>query len=277
MGEAAYMLGASVALVLGMERWLLAVLAPSVLGSALFLLLGRPPVIEHLVWAMLAATPALALVLAAVATRRTGPSADPLLTSVEVRAALPAIAFGLISAALLTFPIVSGSDGHGGINRGALVATVPLSLSMGAAEWSMLWYRRRSRNVLNTVREPSQFSRSARLTLLAAVLYYLAWVVVLTAVGAVVMAALTAFVSPDWAFIMQVAAYVTLGVAMFLALLLQSFRLRAGPLIAGALVLAMEIALHDLGVGIQLAGATVLFAVLGACAAVTLSKAVRHA
>jgi len=36
MGEAAYMLGASVALVLGTERWLLAVLAPSVLGSGVW-------------------------------------------------------------------------------------------------------------------------------------------------------------------------------------------------------------------------------------------------
>ena len=41
-GEGAYMLGACVLMVLGAERWLLAALAPGVLGSAVFLVLGRP-------------------------------------------------------------------------------------------------------------------------------------------------------------------------------------------------------------------------------------------
>ena len=276
MGEATYMLGASVALVLGTERWLLAVLAPSVLGSTLFLLLDRPPRLEPLTWGMLAATPVLALVLAAVSTRRTGPSTDPLLIPAELRAALPALAFGLISAGLLIFPVVAGPEGHGGINPGALVAAVPLSLSMGAAEWSMLWYRRRTRHVLHTVREPRPFTRRARLALLAAVLQYLAGVVSLTA-AAVVIAVRTGLVDLDRAVIVQVTAYLTLGTALFLALLLQSLRARAVPLIAGAAVLATEVALHGLGVAIQVAGAAALLVVMGAYAAATLGEAVRHA
>jgi hypothetical protein len=276
MGEAAYMLGASVALVLGTERWLLAVLAPSVLGSAVFLLLDRPPGLESLTWGLLAATPVLALVLAAVSTRRAGRSTDPLLIPAELRAALPALAFGLISAGLLIFPVVAGPEGHGGINPGALVAAVPLSLSMGAAEWSMLWYRRRTRRVLRTVREPWLFSLRARQALLAAVLQYLAGVVILTA-AAVAIAVQTGLVHLDRALVVQVAAYLTLGTALFLALLLQSLRARAVPLIAGAVVLAAEVALHGLGVAVQVAGATVLLAVMGAYAAATLGEAVRHA
>jgi hypothetical protein len=275
MGEAAYMLGASVALVLGTERWLLAVLAPSVLGSTLFLLLDRPPRLEPLTWGMLAATPVLALVLAAVSTRRAGPSTDPLIPA-ELRAALPALAFGLVSAGLLIFPVVAGPEGHGGINPGALVAAVPLSLSMGAAEWSMLWYRRRTRRVLHTVREPGLFSRRARWVLLAAVLQYLAGVVTLTA-AAIVIAVMTGLIDLDRAVMVQVAAYLTLGTALFLALLLQSLRARAVPLIAGAAVLATEVVLHGLGVAVQVAGATVLLAVMSVYAAMTLGEAVRHA
>jgi hypothetical protein len=276
MGEAAYMLGASVAMVLGTERWLLAVLAPAVLGSAAFLLLDRPPRLEPLTWGLLAATPAMALVLAAVSTRRAGPSADPLLIPPELRAALPALAFGLISAGLLIFPVVTGPAGHGGINPGALVAAVPLSLSMGAAEWSMLWYRRRTRRVLHTVTEPRQFTPRARRALLAAALEYLAGVVTLTA-AAVAISVKTGLVDLDRALIVQVAAYLTLGTALFLALLLQSLRARTVPLIAGAAVLATEIALRGLGLTVQIAGATVLLAVIAAYAAVTLGEAVRHA
>jgi hypothetical protein len=276
VGEAAYMLGASVALVLGTERWLLAVLAPAVLGSTVFLLLDRPPGGEPPTWGLLAATPALALVLAAVSTRRTGPSTDPLLIPAELRAALPALAFGLISAGLLIFPVVAGPEGHGGINPGALVAAVPLSLSMGAAEWSMLWYRRRTRRVLHTVRDPWLFALRARRALLAAALQYLAGAVILTA-AAVAIAVATGLIELDRAVIVQVNAYLTLGTAMFLALLLQSLRARTVPLIAGAAVLATEVALHGLGVAVQVAGATVLLAVIGGYAAATLGEAVRHA
>src|SRR5262249_17690072 len=73
-GLGAYMLGATVLLVLGSERLLLIVLAPGVLGSAAFLALGRPPQLEYAVWAALAATPLLAVGLALICTSRgTGP------------------------------------------------------------------------------------------------------------------------------------------------------------------------------------------------------------
>ena len=112
--------------------------------------------------------------------------------------------------------------------------------------------------------------------LLAAVLQYLAGVVILTA-AAIVIAVMTGLIDLDRAVIVQVAAYLTLGTALFLALLLQSLRARAVPLIAGAAVLAAEVALHSRGVAVQVAGATVLLAVMGIYAAVKLGEAVRHA
>ena len=59
--------------------------------------------------------------------------------------------------------MVSGVHGRGGINVGALLATLPLSLSMGAAEWSLLRYRRRVRDVLRSTRDLRTFGRQARL------------------------------------------------------------------------------------------------------------------
>ena len=63
-GEGVYMLGAGVLMVLGAEVWLLPALAPGVLGSAVFLVLGRPRTWPTSPGALLAATPVLALLLA---------------------------------------------------------------------------------------------------------------------------------------------------------------------------------------------------------------------
>jgi hypothetical protein len=153
LAEGAYMLGACVLLVLGAERWLLAVLAPGVLGSAAFLALGRPPNLQHASWIALAATPVLAVVAALVCTRGGRGAAGRLVVAAELRAAAPAAVFGLLAAGLLAFPVIAGANGHGGVNVGALLATLPLSLSMGAAEWSLLAYRRRTRDLLRSTHD----------------------------------------------------------------------------------------------------------------------------
>ena len=66
LGLGAYMVGATVLMVLGAERLLLVAIAPGVLGSVTFLILGQPPQLEYAAWGALAATPLLALALAAV-------------------------------------------------------------------------------------------------------------------------------------------------------------------------------------------------------------------
>ena len=276
LAEGAYMLGACVLLVLGAEKWLLAVLAPGVLGSAAFLALGRPPNLQHASWAALAATPVLAVVAALVCTRGGRGAAGRLVAAAELRAAAPAAVFGLLAAGLLAFPVIAGANGHGGVNVGALLATLPLSLSMGAAEWSLLAYRRRTRELLRSTHDLRVFGRGARLVLARAVGQYLLAAVVLTMIATWI--AITAgLVQPARLLLPELAVYLALGCAMFLALALQALGVRAVALIACAGALAFEIAWRELGVVSQLAACIGLLIVLGGYATRVLSMAVRHA
>ena len=276
LAEGAYMLGACVLLVLGAEKWLLAVLAPGVLGSAAFLALGRPPNLQHASWAALAATPVLAVVAALVCTRGGRGAAGRLVAAAELRAAAPAAVFGLLAAGLLAFPVIAGANGHGGVNVGALLATLPLSLSMGAAEWSLLAYRRRTRELLRSTHDLRVFGRGARLVLARAVGQYLLAAIVLTMIATWIAVA-AGLVQPARLLLPELAVYLALGCAMFLALALQALGVRAVALIACAGALAFEIAWRELGVVSQLAACIGLLIVLGGYATRVLSMAVRHA
>jgi hypothetical protein len=274
--EGAYMLGACVLLVLGAEKWLLAVLAPGVLGSAAFLALGRPPGLQHASWVALAITPVLAVVAALVCTRGSRSAAGRVVVLAELRAAAPAAVFGLLAAGLLAFPVIAGANGHGGVNIGALLATLPLSLSMGAAEWSLLAYRRRTRELLRSTHDLAAFGRGARLVLLRALSQYLLAAVVLTAIATWIAIAV-GLVQPAQLLLPELAVYLALGCAMFLALALQALGVRAVALIACGGALAFEIAWRELGVISQLAACIGLLVVLGGYATRVLSMAVRHA
>jgi hypothetical protein len=275
-GEGAYMLGASVLLVLGVEKWLLAVLAPGVLGSTAFLALGRPPEFDHLAWAALAATPILAVVTAMVATRTRGTVPGRRFLPAELRDAAPSAAFGLVAAGLLAFPVIAGVRGHSGVNTGALLATLPLSLSMGAAEWSLLAYRRRTRQLLRSTRDLRAFGRRARLVLLAALAQYLVAAVLLTALATWI-ATTAGLVVPKEILLPELAVYLALGCAMFVALALQALGVRAIPLLACTAALAFEIAWRELGLASQLIACVGLLIVLSCYAARVLAMAVRHA
>ena len=119
-----------------------------------------------------------------------------------------------------------------------MLASLPLALSMGAAEWMLIWFRRRTQRLLRSTRDLRVFAVRARLVLLGALLQYLAAAVVLTAVvsrsrpGPAVH--LHATVLP------QLAVYLALGGAMFVALLLQAFGNRVFPLTACAVALAVR-------------------------------------
>ncbi|MBV9444617.1 MAG: hypothetical protein JO345_01775 [Streptosporangiaceae bacterium] len=274
-GEGAYMLGASVLMVIGAERWLPAALTPGVLGSATFLYLGRPPQLEHLAWSALAATPLLACVMAVACTRTTGAGTGLAPTARELRAAVPAVAFGVVAAGLLTFPVLNGPHGHGGVSVGALAASIPLSLSMGAAEWCLLWYRRRTRRLLRTTSDVGVFRLRARFALLLAWSQYVAGTIVLLALG-VATAVGAGFVHLERIVVLEAAGYLVLGSAMFLALLLQTMRIRAVPLAASAAALGIEIILRGYGVAIELVVPTGLLLVLGCYSMTVLGEAVRH-
>jgi hypothetical protein len=275
-GEAAYMLGACVLLVLGAERWLLAVLAPGVLGSTAFLVLGRPPDLDHAVWLVLGTTPVLAIAAALICTRQRGPAAGRLFVAAELRSAAPAAFFGLVAAGLLAFPVVTGVHGHGGVNVGALLATLPLSLSMGAAEWSLLRYRRRTRELLRSTQDLRRFGRQSRLALLAALSQYLLAAVILTVIASWI-AITVGLVQPAGILLPELAVYLALGGAMFLALTLQALGVRAVPVVACAAALAFELTWRELGLTVQLVACGGLLIVLGGYAIRELAMAVRHA
>jgi len=289
LGVAAYMLGATVLLVLAAERLLLIVLAPGVLGSAAFLALGRPAHLDHAAWAALAATPLLALGLAAARAgreaglpRRRGGHAQPglgarrLLTGAELRSALPSAGFGLVAAGLLVFPVAIGLPGPHGARTGTVIASLPLALSMGAAEWLLFWFRRRTQGLLRATRELRAFAFRARLTLLGALLQYLAAAALLTA-AALAAATEARLIHPHWTDLPQSAAYLALGGAMFLALLLQAFGSRTFPLIACTVALGFEVAWRGLGAGGQLVACTEPLVVLAGYAALVLGRATWHA
>jgi hypothetical protein len=275
-GEGMYMLGAGTLMVLGAEAWLLVALAPGVLYSAAFLALGRPTDLQHVAWGMIATTPLLALALAGIYTQPSGRAAGSLLAEDEWLGALPAVGFGLVAAGLLIFPVAAGPHGHGGINVGALLAGLPLSLSMGAAEVSLLWYRRRSQRLMRSIRDLRGFALRARLLLIAAALQYVTAAAALTLV-AVEIACRTGLVDWSRAYLPQLAAYGVLGGAMFIALTLQAFGSRGFPLVACALALALEIVFRGHGVAAQIAVCTALLVAVGGFALIMLGKTVRHA
>jgi hypothetical protein len=296
-GLGAYMLGATVLIVLGAERLLLAAVAPGVLGAAAFLLLGRPAELTDPAWAALAATPLLALALAAArATRaaggrspsrgrhaaarsepagraRTGQAGGRLVTGAELRGALPSAGFGLVAAGLFAFPVAAGLPGHA--SAGVLVS-LPLAMSMGAAEWILIWFRRRTQRLLRGTGELRVFAARARLTLLTALLLYLAVTATLTALVAVA-AAGAQLAHPGLEVVPQVAAYLAVGGAMFTALLLQAFGSRVVPLACCALALAVEAVCRSGGVTAQLMTCTQLLVGLAGYAALVLGSATRHA
>jgi hypothetical protein len=194
----------------------------------------------------------------------------------DLRGALSSAGFGLTAAGLLVFPVTSGLPGHGSASSGALIASLPLALSMGGAEWVLISFRRRTQRLLRNTREVRVFTTRARLVLLAALLQYLTAVTLLTATVMAV-AAGTGLTQPHWADLPQVTAYLLLGGSMFLALLLQAFGSRTFPLVACAVALAFEVASRGLGVAAQIVACTELLLVLAGYAGLVLGRAVRHA
>jgi hypothetical protein len=276
-GQSAYMLGACVLTVISLERLLVIALAPGVLGSSAFLVLGRPAALEYAAWATLAATPLLAISIALVCTRSsTKTKRGRLLTATEFRDALPAAAFGLLAAGLLAFPVVATVVGHRHGSTGALLVAVPLSLSMGMAEWNLCWYRRRTQRLLRSAALLTGFGRRARLTLLYTVLQYMTTAGVLTLVVAGIAKA-ARLMSLSLSVLPELMAYLALGGAMFLCLLLQTYGVRHAIVAACAAALVFEVAFYTWGLGAQLVGDLGLFLFLGGFAGVTLGRARRHA
>jgi hypothetical protein len=275
-GEGVYMLGASVLLVTGTERWLPAALAPGVTSAVVYLAVGKPAELEHQTWIALATAPLLACVIAVACTTGAGPRSRRRLNRAELLGALPAIALGVLAAGLLSFPVVAGVSGHGGGNVGALIASVPLALSMGLAEWILRWYRRTTRGLLELTDDPRWFRRRAGLLLLAALGRYVSGTVSIICV-AIDVAVLSGQVGVESSMLLSAAGYLLLGTAMFLVLLLQVAGVRLVPLAALVAALGAELALRDHGLAVQIAAPAALLVTVALYALARLGKAVLHA
>jgi hypothetical protein len=111
--------------------------------------------------------------------------------------------------------------------------------------------------------------------LLAALLQYLCGATALITAW-VAIAAWAGLAYPGLADLPVMAAYLMLGSAMFLALLLQTMRVRAVPLMLSAGALAIELALRDGGMVVQVLTPAALLVAMGYSAAMSLGAAVRH-
>jgi hypothetical protein len=276
LAQVVYMLSAAALLVLGDELWLLAALAPSVLASTIFIASGRPPGWREVVWQALALTPLLAL---AMATLRHRSSSEPegvalAPTASEVRAAALASGWGGAAAGLMVLPILVAAHVAGG-DTGAVLGALPISLSMGAAEWSLACYRRRTDRLLRGTGEVAAFRRAARHALGVAVAPYTGVTTLLMA-AVVAVAAATHAARLEWRQVPGMAVYLELGPAMFLALAAQAHGLRTVPFVAGVLALSLDLALRAGGPAGQAVAAGAMLVTLGSYAAIELGKVVRH-
>ncbi len=192
-----------------------------------------------LLWLPLVVSALLATGLAAVRTAGPAPADRRVFVAAELRGAVPHALFGLFVAGLLTFPVAVLGFGKGEVVSEVAILTLPLSLSMGAAEWSLYGYRRQVQALLQRCRTPRRFTRQARRVLLAAVARYLvAAAVLLAATLAVVVA--TGSADPTWTALTSGLSYLALGAALFVALLLQALVTGAATGLACAGALGVE-------------------------------------
>ena len=282
VGQGGYLLAATVLLVAGAERWLCVALAPGVLVAAVYLLAGQPARLHLVAWLALGVTLLLAVGFAVWKTSWPRPKPHrKLVRAGELRAAAPYAMFGLLVIGLLVFPLIAPRlfPGIRGADATTLMGTLPLSLSMGAAELQLYRYRGRIFELLQRTRRLVEFSGHSRLVLGRALAEYLGMAAVLMA--AVVGIAAAVGSSPQWSDLPDFAGYVALGGALFLALLTQTCAGTTWVLVWCATALGAEflLALADpqaIAMRIQLVAAIGLLAALLAHSGVVLGKASKH-
>lgn len=223
VGQGAYLLSATVLLVCAAEWWLTAALAPVVAGCGLYLVAGRPDWLHS--WAWLAVGTSLALTLGFAVLRTSWPrparSTTPIRPT-ELLSGWPSGTFGLLVVGLLLFPLVAGRFTHGGhgLGNASLLGTLPLSLSMGIAEWRLYGYRRRIEKLMRRTARAAQFGRRSALVLVGVLGEYLLGTATLLA--ATVALAGVAGVHPQWTDVPAYLGCLLLGCSLFIVLLVQA-------------------------------------------------------
>ena len=218
-GQSCYLGAATVLLVMGRERALLATLLPMTAGAVaamaheipdaarLVLLLGS--LLAVVILALLEVRPD-GLTLKGRGELRAQPqrtrSKQTTMTP-RLTASLPYALFGLGSGALVLYAALSGSA----------VAAVALTLSMGPAEWLLYRFRSGSLTGLRNTRTPKAFWRTTGQTLTLCLTAYLA------ALSALTLLATTLWPNTPGINGVGLTALLLLGMVLWTGLLLQSF------------------------------------------------------
>ncbi|WP_433547992.1 hypothetical protein ACQPZG_25175 [Streptomyces sp. CA-294286] len=178
--QALYQGAATVLLVLGRERLLLAALAPMSAGAVLALLYDVPDAARLL---LLAVSPLAVLVLAVaellrgVRGGRRGPGGP------RVVASVPYGLFGLATGVLVLHVALGDVLAGGATGAAAAPGAVALTLSMGPAEWLLHRFRSGALAGLRAARTPGAFRRASALTLARCLGTYLLVLAVLASAG----------------------------------------------------------------------------------------------
>lgn len=276
-----YLLAATVALVLGWEWWLLAALAPGVVAASIGLAVGGTAVLSAPVVIAAATTVVACVVVAGFATRGVRPGAP---TRAELWMAAPHALFGVAIGALLLYVPVSRSllavptvddDTTAGLAGAGLAAFLPLSLSMGLAEWLLVRYRTWTHRALQEAGTLDGFAVRAGAALGAAVVGYIVALAVAYTIAAVVVGQVTHHRVNAVAML----GYLALGGALFLALTLVTFRMRIVAVATCAAAAAAELLCLDGRYEpelLQLGATTLLSVGLFGYAIFALGRATRH-
>ncbi|MFJ6217083.1 hypothetical protein ACIQGZ_27685 [Streptomyces sp. NPDC092296] len=262
-GQSAYLSAATLLMVLGRQRYLLAALAPTGIGAALTLVVDLPSVARA---AFLLTSLALAVALAGgrvVRFRRSGPQAD--VVRPTRAASLPHGVFGLAVGVLVLLASLGDSwhYGAGGTVNGP--SAVALTLSMGAAEWLLYRFRSRSLAGLRVSRTSAEFLAHTGRTLLITLGGFLA---ALAGLGLAVALLWPHAPLPNP---LRMAALLLLGAVLWTALLLQAFGTAWPPAVVCATAALFEVA----GSAEHLAGTAALQLIACGFAALLLAAVAR--
>ncbi|HJZ60833.1 MAG TPA: hypothetical protein VKD47_01620 [Miltoncostaeaceae bacterium] len=243
IGLGVYVVAATALVFVEADLWLGAMMVPGAAAAAAHSLGGSAWIPWDAVLGVMTAGIAL-VVLAALWQTRGAMRAGAMPTRREARRAGPYVVYGLLAGSLVAAPIVGPIIAT---QRGAatLLAAgmVPLTLSMGFAEFELRRHVARTRRALGRELDLRVFGRVAGRSLAVASIRYLAAVVLLGAVSLAVVA-LSGHSPADPLVLMT--GYTLLGCALFLGLVTTA----AGKVWAVALSFSLALAIFAAAVGL---------------------------
>ncbi|MFD4880529.1 hypothetical protein ACFWOB_45195 [Streptomyces sp. NPDC058420] len=227
--QSSYLAAATVLLVLGRERALMATLLPTTAGAVIAMVHPMPDAARLLLLlGSLLAVVTLALLevrpggnwLKGRGDRRDQPQStrgQKTTMSPRTTTSLPFALFGLSSGALVLYAALGDILTGKTHSAAAAPAAVALTLSMGPAEWLLHRFRSNSLTGLRTTRTPKAFWRTTGLTLTQCLTAYLTVLLTLTVL------ATTLWPHTPTLSGVTLAGLLLLGMALWTGLLLQSF------------------------------------------------------